>query len=58
MEEFIIRMITFFDYQKHRPLKRGLLLSICEFILRRVEIEEELRLRLTAHLIKFDNFKQ
>jgi hypothetical protein len=39
-EEFFIHLMTFFDSTRYQPLKQGLLLSVCEFIARRVSIEE------------------
>lgn len=51
-EELILHMITFYDSTRYQPLAKGILLSICEFMVRRISFEGDLIKRLAAFLIK------
>lgn len=39
-------------------MKRGILLTICEFLLRRIAVDDELVFRIIAHLVKTDSYQQ
>jgi hypothetical protein len=58
VEELFLRLITYYDSSRHKPLKRGILLSLAEFLMRRVVVEQELFYRVLAYLIKTESYQQ